>query len=92
MYSQGELQTKFQRYQQFLEQAQVNRPLVGFSAGGYFPFTSYRAIAALANEDVLEADMLDPEAFWPDYERILKATTPIQDDVVRAAPFRPFLG
>ncbi|NMB17801.1 MAG: hypothetical protein GX980_11935 [Firmicutes bacterium] len=88
MYSEGELQKKFQRYQLFWEQAQVDRPLIGFSAGGYFPFTSYRAISALADEDVLEAHMLDPEAFWPDYERILKATTPIQDDVVRgAAPF-----
>lgn len=88
MYSEGELQKKFQRYQLFWEQVQVNRPLIGFSAGGYFPFTSYRAISALADEDVLEAHMLDPEAFWPDYERILKATTPIQDDVVRgAAPF-----
>ncbi|NLN16885.1 MAG: hypothetical protein GX182_06165 [Firmicutes bacterium] len=88
MYTKDKLTQKFQRYELFWERAEVNRPLIGFSSGGYFPFTSYRAIAKLADEDVLEAHMLDPDAFWPDYERILQATAPIQDDVVRgAAPF-----
>ena len=88
LYTKDKLTQKFQRYELFWERAEVNRPLIGFSSGGYFPFTSYRAIAKLADEDVLEAHMLDPDAFWPDYERILQATAPIQDDVVRgAAPF-----
>lgn len=85
------LEDKLKRYRAFWDGSPVDRPLIGFSLGGWFPLQSYPAMQKLRNYQKISADQLSPEEFFSDYDRIATYFDRVEDDVIRAvAPVPPF--
>ena len=76
---------KIAGYRAFWARASVRRPLVGFSIKSWFPLQEFAASAAWQTKDVLVPDMIDPEAFLDDQERLLHEGEIIDDDILRGA-------
>jgi len=72
-------------YRAFWERAPAKRPLVGFSIKSWFPLQEFSASAAWQDHDVLTPDMVEPEAFFDDQERLLREGETIDDDIFRGA-------
>ena len=62
---------KIDRYRQFWSRTPVDRPLVGFSVGGWFPLQSYRAMQKLRGKAALAPDDLHAEEFLADYQGVV---------------------
>ena len=85
------LQDKIKKYHDFWFGAKVERPLIGFSLGGWFPLQSYTAIHKFRGKGRLTPDQVQPEEFLPDYDRIVAQWNSVEDDVLRGvAPIPPF--
>ncbi len=85
------LQDKLQRYRAFWMNAPMERPLIGFSLGGWFPLQSYQAMTRFRGRKEIEVDELRPEDFLADYDRIAALWDEMDDDLIRAvAPLPPF--
>jgi hypothetical protein len=85
------LETKIRRYRAFWNRATVDRPIVGFSLGGWFPLESYSAMEKLRGLPRLQPEMIRPEALFADYDRLVETFDRVEDDVIRAvAPIPPF--
>lgn len=76
---------KIDLYRAFWEREDIGRPLVGFSMKSWFPLQEYAASAAWQSVEVLTPDMVDPEAFLDDQERLLREGEEIDDDILRGA-------
>jgi hypothetical protein len=76
---------KIAGYRAFWDRAPVKRPLVGFSIKSWFPLQEFAASAAWQGQDVLTPDMVEPEAFLDDQERLLREGEVIADDILRGA-------
>ncbi len=76
---------KIERYRAFWKREDTGRPLVGFSLKSWFPLQEYAASAAWQQADYLTPDMVDPEAFMDDQERLLGEGEVIDDDILRGA-------
>jgi hypothetical protein len=82
---------KLERYRRFWKRAPVERPLIGFSVGGWFPLQSYRAMQKLRGTPALVADDLQPEGFLADYQGVVASWEGVEDDMIRGlAPIPPF--
>jgi hypothetical protein len=87
----GSIAGKIDRYMRFWSLSRVERPLVGFSVGGWFPLQSYRAMQMLRGTPRLAPDDLHPEEFLPDYEGVVALWEGVEDDMIRGlAPIPPF--
>jgi len=76
---------KITRYRAFWERAPVDRPMVGFSFKSWFPLEEYTASARWQSAEVLTPDMVEPEAFMDDQERLLREGEILDDDILRGA-------
>jgi len=76
---------KIAGYLAFWERAPVRRPLVGFSIKSWFPLQEFSASAAWQDREVLTPEMVEPEAFLDDQERLLREGEIIADDILRGA-------
>ncbi len=76
---------KIEGYRRFWQRAPVARPLVGFSVKSWFPLQEFAASAAWQTADELTPDMVDPEAFLDDQERLLREGETMSDDILRGA-------
>jgi hypothetical protein len=76
---------KVARYRAFWERAEVDRPLVGFSFKSWFPLQEFAASAAWQSLNYLTPDMIEPEAFLDDQERLLREGESMDDDILRGA-------
>ena len=85
MYSFGNDPAKLAGYRAFWERTPVKRPLVGFSVKSWFPLQEFSASAAWQDRDVLTPDMVQPEAFLDDQERLLREGEVMDDDILRGA-------
>jgi len=77
--------SKLRRYRAFWNRDSVERPLVGFSFKTWLPMLEYAASAAWQSADYLTPDMVEPEAFMDDQERLLREGETIDDDIFRGA-------
>jgi hypothetical protein len=59
--------------------------LVGFSFKSWFPLEEYAASAAWQDAAYLVPDMVEPEAFMDDQERLLREGETLADDILRGA-------
>ncbi len=85
------IEEKIERYRAFWNNKPVERPIVGFSLGGFFPLNSYSAMQKLRDRGELLPDMLRPEDYLGDYDRIIAQWGEVEDDIIRAvAPIPPF--
>ncbi len=76
---------KVARYQAFWQRAPVSRPMVGFSIKSWFPLQEFSASAVWQTHRVLVPEMIEPEAFLEDQERLLREGEVIEDDIFRGA-------
>ncbi len=85
------LEAKIKRYLDFWNNSRVERPMVGFSLGGWFSFQSYSAIQKYRGQVNLTPDLLSPEKHFDDYDRIVAPFREIEDDVIHSvAPIPAF--
>ncbi len=76
---------KVQRYENFWNRDCVARPLIGFSIKGWFPLDEFAASRKWRSQDVLTTEMVEPEAFMDDQERLLHEGEAMDDDILRGA-------
>ena len=76
---------KVRGYRSFWSRESVERPLVGFSYKSWFPLDEFSASARWPKDQPLTPDMVDPEEFLDDQERLLHEGEQIQDDIFRGA-------
>jgi hypothetical protein len=76
---------KIAGYRAFWDRSPARRPLVGFSIKSWFPLQEFAASAAWRDCPVLTPDMVRPEAFLDDQERLLREGEVIEDDILRGA-------
>ncbi len=68
----------------------MERPLIGFSLGGWFPLQSYTALGRFRGKGIA-AEELVPEDYLADYDRLVASWNGVEDDIIRAvAPLPPF--
>jgi hypothetical protein len=85
---------KLDRYRGFWARTSTERPLIGFSVGGWFPFQHYRAMQPFRGRPGLAPDDLRPEDFLADYDGIVALWEGVEDDMIRGVsplPFFPWL-
>ena len=69
----------------------MERPLIGFSLGGWFPLQSYTALGRFRGPNGIAVDELLPEDYLADYDRLVASWHGVEDDIIRAvAPLPPF--
>ena len=61
--------------------ADVSRPLIGFDVGGYFPLNRFN-IPAGGNQQI-SPDLINPSSYLNDYEAFLRASTSVEDDLIK---------
>ena len=81
----GNSPSKVQRYQAFWNRDSVDRPMVGFSFKTWLPMLEYSASAQWQTTAYLTPEMVEPEAFMDDQERLLREGERIDDDILRGA-------
>ena len=87
----ADVERKTERYHRFWDRSPVDRPLIGFSVGGWFPLQSYRTMQTLRGKAALSPDVLRAEEFRPDYEGVVALWDGVEDDMIRGlAPIPPF--
>ena len=74
---------KIERYKAFWSRGDVSRPLTGFTMRGWFPLEEYAATRAWPVNGFLTPDMVMPEAFLEDEERLLAEGEVLDDDIIR---------
>ena len=74
---------KVEGYQRFWSRGEARRPLVGFTLRGFFPMEEYRVTRGWPTDTYLEPEMVDPEAFFEDEERLLAEGELLDDDILR---------
>jgi hypothetical protein len=74
---------KIEKYKAFWERKDVERPLVGFTFRGFFPKEEYCVTRSWQSDMVLRPDMIEPEEFMEDEEKLLKEGEIIDDDIIR---------
>jgi len=79
----GNNPAKIERYKAFWSRADTARPLVGFTTRGWFPLEEYAATRAWPVNSHLTPDMVVPEAFLEDEERLLREGEVLDDDIIR---------
>ena len=76
---------KVERYKGLWRRDPATRPLVGFSIKSWFPLEEFAASRTWQSHDVLTPEMVDPEAFMEDQERLLQEGEVMDDDILRGA-------
>ena len=84
-YQFGNDPAKIAGYKAFWAREHVKRPLVGFSIKSWFPLEEFAASRAWQSETVLTPDMVQPQAFMDDQERLLMEGETMDDDILRGA-------
>jgi hypothetical protein len=74
---------KIEGYKKFWRLDPVKRPLVGFSFKSWFPLDEFKASAAWEKGKPLTPDMVRPEDFLDDQEKLLVEGETMDDDILR---------
>lgn len=76
---------KVAAYRRFWAREPVDRPLAGFTLKSWFPMYEFAASRAWLGLDYLGPDMIHPEEFIEDQEKLMKEGEVTEDDVFRGA-------
>lgn len=79
--TQQQIQKKIEKYREFWAIADVERPLIGFDIGGYFPLNRF-TVPAEENQEI-SPDMIKPGSYLEDYEEFLQASSSVNDDLIK---------
>ncbi len=87
----SEFKKKLKRHRAFWDGSSVDRPMIGFSLGGWFPLLNYPAMRKFRHQEEINPDHLVPGDLLEDYDRMVAQWEGIEDDLIRAvAPIPPF--
>ena len=75
---------KIAGYKAFWNRENV-KPLVGFSFVGWFPLEYFTVCKSWKVDDYITPEMIEPEAWLDDQERLLDEGDQIEDDILRGA-------
>jgi hypothetical protein len=84
-YEFGNDPAKIEGYRKWWNLSPVKRPLVGFSFKSWFPLDEFKASASWEKDKPLTSDMVVPEDFMDDQERLLREGETMDDDILRGA-------
>lgn len=76
---------KVEGYRRFWNRESVKRPLVGFSYKSWFPLEEFTASNSWPQDCELTPEMIDPQAFLDDQEKLLIEGETMDDDILRGA-------
>ena len=76
---------KIEGYRKFWNRDSVKRPLVGFSFKSWLPIEEFRTMRAWKEGVYLTPDMIVPEDFLDDQEKLLAEGETMDDDILRGA-------
>ena len=76
---------KIERYEAFWNRTDVDRPLVGFSFVGWYPLAYFNVCKSWRVNDHITPEMLRPDEWLDDYEKLLSEGEDIDDDMLRGA-------
>lgn len=76
---------KIERYKAFWNRSEVDRPLVGFSFVGWYPLEYFSACRSWKVNDYIAPEMLKPDEWLDDYEKLLREGEALEDDMLRGA-------
>jgi len=76
---------KIDGYKAFWNREEMKRPLVGFSFVGWFPLEYFSACKSWRVNDYITPEMIDPDSWLDDHERLLEEGEKIEDDILRGA-------
>ncbi|MBW1700150.1 MAG: hypothetical protein JRH18_15760 [Deltaproteobacteria bacterium] len=77
--------SKVENYKKFWNRQPVDRPLTGFSFKTWFSILEYSATRKWRTNEWLTPDMVLPENFLEDQEKLLKEGEVLDDDILRGA-------
>ena len=81
----GNNPAKIDRYRAFWSRQETDRPLVGFSFVGWYPLEYFSACRSWNVNDHITPEMLQPDQWLDDYERLLTEGREVEDDMLRGA-------
>lgn len=84
-YEYGNDPGKIDRYRAFWDRAKVDRPLIGFTLVGWFPLAYFAPSRGWKIDRRVTPEMIDPEEWLADQERLLEEGNVIDDDMLRGA-------
>jgi len=79
----GNNPAKIDRYKAFWNREDVDRPLIGFTFRGFFPLEEYTVTKSWQSDTILKPEMINPEDFMEDEEKLLREGELIDDDIIR---------
>lgn len=85
------MQSIIKKHKAFWEMEEVERPLIGYCFGGWSQFQQYPTAKNVFPAGPVKPEMLKPELFLEDYEKILKNYEIIPDDLIHAVEPLPFI-
>ena len=82
---------KIAKQLKFWNREEVDQPLIGYSIGNYFPSSRYPTATSLFKENEwITPELLNPEDFIEDYERLYQLSLSVDQDLIWVA--EPLLG
>lgn len=86
-----EIDSTIQKHKLFWEMARVDRPLTGYCLGGWGQFQMYPAARGLFPKGPVTPEMVRPEVFLKDYQKILEEYALVPDDLLHAVEPLPLI-
>lgn len=77
------LPQKISRYRDFWDNKPVQRPMVGFDVGGWFPFQRFSDLGKIEDKGVIVPEYLDPDNCLSDYAALYERSLEISDDFIK---------
>ena len=81
----GNYPEKKENYIKFWNRDSVSRPLVGFTKKGWLPVYEFEVTSNWEVDSTLTLDMVKPEDFMDDQEKMLREGALFDDDIIRGA-------
>lgn len=82
-YFYGNNPSKIDKYKTFWNLDNTDCPLIGFTLRGYLPLEEYTVTKLWRSGIMLQPEMINPEDFIDDEEKILREEELIDDDIIR---------
>jgi hypothetical protein len=77
------VEEKIKGYQKFWNLAEVQKPLIGFDVGGFFPFQWFGALKEIKKDVFLRPELLIVDKYLDDYTKLHKRSVSVNDDLIK---------
>ena len=77
------VEEKIKGYQNFWDLAEVQKPLIGFDMGGFFPIQWFSALKEIKKNVFLQPELLIVDNYLDDYTKLYKRSASVNDDLIK---------